>query len=592
MPYDGLTMRAASLELNRILSGGRIDKAAQPERDEIHLMIRKDGESFRLVLSASPQYPRVHLTGQSKPGPLTAPSFCMALRKHLTGGRIVSIRQHDMERVLEIVIDVRDELGAANRMTLRAEVMGRHSNLILTAADGHIIDSVKHVAEDKSRVRKVLPGLPYIYPPGQGKIDPLGISAAELAELLETGGETPPADFLASRLAGLSAATVRAITTGAADPGTAGQTLDDGKRLQMAEKLLRTLRAVGEGQTQPTLIVDPGTGEAVDFFPFRSAAHPGGWQRECAALQDAMDEYYRERDMAQRLRERTAGLMEAVRRNLERCRRKLEKQRQTLDDAANMGKYRVFGELLTGNLHVLRKGMKSVTLPDWYDPAGGNAEIPLDPFRDGTANAQSYFKKYRKAKTAMELVRAQIDENLSEIAYLEGQLHNLSSCGTQAEAEEIRQELVREGYVRASRQKDRKDLPRSVPLHYRSSDGYDIYVGRNNLQNDALTLRFARPDDVWMHTRQIPGSHVIVRSQNGGVSDAALGDGALLAAWHSQARNSSSVPVDYTQRRHVKKPGGARPGYVIYSTNRTAYVTPDAARIARLRPADDGEGEM
>ncbi|NLG37448.1 MAG: fibronectin/fibrinogen-binding protein [Clostridiales bacterium] len=579
MPYDGLTLGAAARELDRILSGGRVDRVSQPERDEIHIEIRSGGQNHRLLLSASARYPRAHLTREVKPNPLKAPAFCMALRKRLTGGRVVSVARHDMERVLEIELDVRDEMGAQSRVVLRCEIMGRHSNIILTGADGRILDSIKHVGEDKSRIREVLPGLAYAYPPPQDRIDPRGLDAETLEALLSQGDG---AAALSARLAGLSRATVAAIIGGADS-----EPLPAAARREAALRLAERIAAVESGQISPVLVTDPSTGEAVDFFPFISAAHPSKWQRPCTTLQQAMDEYYRRRDREDRMKERTAAMRDVVRRNLNRCERKLEKQRQTLLDAAHPERYRLWGELLTANLAQLRRGMRSVSLPNWYDPECAAVDIPLDPARDGVRNAQLCFKRYRKARVALELTRSQIEETEQEIAYLKGQLHNLNGCSTLAEAEEIAHELAAQGYMRPPRGGRRARQSRSAPLRYRSSDGYDIYVGRNNTQNDALTLRLARPDDIWLHTRQIPGSHVILRARDGSASDTAIAEAALLAAWHSSARDSSGVPVDYTARRNVKKPAGARPGMVIYTTHRTATVTPDAARVALLSPVDE-----
>jgi predicted ribosome quality control (RQC) complex YloA/Tae2 family protein len=576
MPYDGLTLGAAARELDRMLSGGRVGRVSQPERDEIHIEIRSGGENHRLLLSASPRYPRAHLTREVKPNPLKAPAFCMALRKRLTGGRVVSVTRHDIERVLEIALDVRDEMGGCSRAVLRCEIMGRHSNIILTGADGRILDSIKRVGEDKSRVREVLPGLIYAYPPPQDRIDPRGLDAAALEALLSQGDG---AAALSARLAGLSRATVAAII------GSSAPLPADARR-EAALRLAERIASVEGGEIFPVLVTDPATGEAIDFFPFPSAIHPPHWQRPCTTLQQAMDEYYRRRDREDRMKERTAAMRDVVRRHLDRCERKLEKQRQTLRDAANPERYRIWGDLLTANLALLRRGMRSISLPNWYDPGCAAIEIPLDPARDGVQNAQLCYRRYRKARMALEITRAQIEENEQEIAYLESLLHDLDRCPTPGEAEEIAQELTAQGYMRTPRDGSRARQPRSAPLRYRSSDGYDIYVGRNNAQNDALTLRFAQPDDIWLHTRQIPGSHVILRTRDGSASDTAIADAALLAAWHSRARDSSGVPVDYTARRNVKKPPGARPGMVIYTAHRTVTVTPDAVRVARLGPRD------
>jgi predicted ribosome quality control (RQC) complex YloA/Tae2 family protein len=345
MPYDGLAMHVAARELDRLLAGGRIEKITQPEKDEVHLIIRCCGVHRRLVLSAGAENPRVHLTERAKPSPLSAPAFCMALRKRLTGGRVASIRQHGMDRVLEMTVETRNELGEAAAVTLRAEIMGRHSNLVLTEG-GRVVDSVKRIARDKSRVREVLPGLPYVYPPDQGRANPLEMTEADFESMLAEGTDSL-ASHLASRLAGLSAATLRALLAVAADPDAALSGLSQDTRRLIASRLADRLSALRDGPGRPTLIRDPGASEAADFFPFRSQAHPESWQQERETLQQAMDEYYTLRDLRDRLRERASAMNETVRRHLDRCRRKLEKQRQTLDDAGSMERYRLYGELLT-----------------------------------------------------------------------------------------------------------------------------------------------------------------------------------------------------------------------------------------------------
>ncbi len=579
MPFDGVAMRAVAAELQETIAGGRVEKVLQPERDEIHLLIRNNYQNYRLLVSASANHARVHLTRFPKQNPDRAPMFCMLLRKHLIGGKVLSVAQMGMERVLDIRFGVIDELGLAGELTLHVEVMGRHSNAVLTQPDGTIVDSLKRVTEEKSRVREVLPGIPYEYPPSQGKKDPTALDASQLLDLLAASRERPLWQTLCDSLTGLAQATAKELLAGAGiNPALAsGEFSEAGLRVG-ASALAEKFAAIRECKFSPVALMRGG--ETVDFLPFPSAIHRE--QRECAGISEAAEAFYAERDRKERLKQNSAAMTQALGSALSRAQKRYEKQSEDFQKSENMESWKIKGELLTANLHRVQRGQSSVEVLNYYTEEGETLTIELDPTLSPSDNAQHYYKRYTKAKTAREKLAAQIEATSQEIAYLESQLSNIELSATEGELDEIRAELADQGYLKEAAARSRKKLVPSKPRHYRSADGYDIFVGRNNAQNDYLTMKLAYNDDVWMHTKQIPGSHIIIKAKGGTVTEEALRAGALLAAYYSKARESSGVPVDYTQKRNVKKPAGARPGFVIYLTNRTITVTPREELIREI----------
>lgn len=585
MPFDGLAMRAVTAEINEKLVGGRVEKVFQPERDEIHLVIRSSYKNYRLLVSASANYARVHLTELNKPNPDKAPMFCMLLRKHLIGGKILSADQMGLERVLHLRFGVIDELGLASELVLHVEIMGRHSNTVLVQPDGTIIDSIKRVTEEKSRVREVLPGLPYECPPAQeGKQNPLDMDAGGFLALLSGNQDKPLWQALCDGLSGLAQATAKELLqTCGMNPLLAASEYKPGRLSEAADAFKSFFATVRENHFEPVIIEKNGV--AVDFLPFPSAS--GQEQRRCESISASAEACFASRDLKERLKQNSSNMTHVLGSALNRARKKLEKQSEDYTTSGNLEIWRLKGELLTSNLHAVQKGQKQVEVVNYYSDTGDILLIELDPMLSPSENAQRYYKKYAKAKSAQEKLSEQMASTREEIDYIEGQLQNIEQSTAEAELDEIKAELAAEGFLKEAAAKARKKLAPSSPHHYQSADGHDIYVGRNNMQNDTLTLKVARNDDIWMHTKQIPGSHVIIRAVGGAVSDEALRTGAMLAAWYSKARTSSGVPVDYTQKRNVKKPAGARPGFVIYLTNRTITVTPDEATIKSLRMIPD-----
>ncbi|MGJ4851763.1 NFACT family protein [Bacillota bacterium Meth-B3] len=579
MPMDGLTLYYMARELSGALSGGRVDKVTQPERDELLIAVRAQGRSQVLLMSANAGTARAHLTQYKKNNPLEPPMLCMLLRKHLVSGRVAGVRQALGDRILELDVQSCSELGDARAMTLVCEFMGKHSNLILVGPDGRIVDCARHVTGDISRVREVLPGLPYERPPEQGKLRFDEPDEGALAEALTARDAQPLARALADCLTGLSRQSAQELALCVL--GDEAAQLHAVDAAQLARRVSAWLRNPPAPDARLVLNAD-GAPLDVTAFPYR--IYDGLEQRALPSLSEAMDAFYREKDLSDRARQKSAALRRVLKNNVERCEKKLALQLEALEGSGRMEEYRVKGELLVAAQAQIRKGQKSVTLPNYYDPACEEIEVALDVQLSPGQNAQRYFKLYQKARSARTLAAEQKEKTEEELRYFEGQLFNLDGCEDEAALNEIREELEALRFVRSNRNRRQlKKLPPSRPLHYLSSTGAHILVGRNNLQNDRLT-QGAQPDETWLHAKDMPGSHVIIVGAN--PDERTLHEAALLAARHSKGGASSRVPVDYTLRKHVKKPSGAKPGYVIYTHQRTLYVTPDEEALKVIREAD------
>ena len=567
MPMDGVMLGFMTRELNEKLAGGRVDKVTQPERDELILTIRNKGENHMLLISASANSARMHLTREKKNNPLEPPTFCMLMRKHVLGAKVLEIRQIEGDRIAEIDFEALDEMGDYVVRTLVCEFMGKYSNLILTQNGGRIIDSVLRVTDDISRVREVLPGLMYQRPPQQGKLNFAALEPEALAKRLrEAAG--PAFKALQGAVTGLSPQTAREIALRAAGDSEARLEAIDIDAL--AEKVC-ALAAAFPGMARPTLALD-AEGRAADVTPFAYLTRADLELRPMASLSEAQEAYFHTRDRAERIRQKASALNRVLKNNIERCEKKLGLQMNALQDSERMEEYRIKGELLSASLYQVERGMKEIELPNYYAEDFAPMRIGLDVKLSPAANAQRYFKLYQKARSARRLAADQKAKTEEELAYLEGQLENLSKCTEEPELFEIRQELEKEGYVKPSRnRREMKSLPPSRPLKLSASDGTVILVGKNNLQNDKLTFS-AQPNEVWLHAKDMPGSHVIIVGEN--PTEKTIGEAASLAAYYSKGREGSRVPVDYTLRRYVKKPSGAKPGFVIYTHQRTLYAAP------------------
>lgn len=576
MPMDGLTLGFAARELDALLKGGRVDKITQPEKDTVILLIRAGSENRRLLLCASPNNARCHLTGANFPNPLEPPMFCMLLRKQLLGARVLGMKQIGGDRVLHLDLDTVDEMGDHVLRRLILEVMGRHSNLILVDSENRILEAARHVSQDMSRVRLIQPGLTYAPPPAQDKLDPACMNAILLSDRLAAAGDVPLHKALAGCVAGLSNPAARELAFRVLNPGC-----DQADDLSAAAARLADLFARLPGMVDPRVLLDEN-GDALDVFAFPYLSRDLTRQQPQPTVSQALERYFGARDQQDRIQQKSASMVRLLKGHIERCEKKLALQEEELASAQKMEEYRIMGELINANLWQLQKGQTQAELSNFYDENGATLTVPLDIQLTPAQNAQRYFKKYQKARSARQTAAEQREKTLAELNYLEGALLDVGKCVGESELEEIRQELVRTGYLRKNtNRRQQRALPQSKPYHYLSSDGIAIDVGKNAVQNDRLTTT-ARPNETWLHAKDMPGSHVIIRTE-GEVPPATLREAAILAAWYSKGQRSSSVPVDYTLRRYVKKPSGAVPGYVIYTNQHTVYMTVSESDVRAIR---------
>ena len=575
MPMDGLTVGFAARELNETLTGGRIDKITQPERDTVVLVIRAGGANHRLLLCASPNNARCHLTMGTYSNPLEPPALCMLMRKQLTGARVTKISQVGGDRVVHVDMDAVNELGDHVLRRLVLEIMGRHSNLLLLDEQDRILEATRHVNPEMSRVRQIQPGMTYLPPPAQDKLDPGTLTGENLYDRLN---ELPAERFtraLGDHITGLSRASAEELAHRVLQGREWPEDLKD-SCMRVAD-LLHRLPEMADAR-----VLFSEDGEAEDVFPFLYLSRRTDMQRPCKTLNEALEIYYGTRDIRERLNQRSASMIKMLKGQLDRCQRKLAIQMEELSSAERMEEFRRMGEAINANLYQLRKGMTEATLTDWNDPDGGTITVPLDIKLTPGQNAQKYFKKYQKARSAREIAAQQRDKTLAEIDYLETMLLDVDKCVGESELEEIRQELVRTGYMKkTTSRKQQRQLPQSKPYRYQSGDGIEILVGKNASQNDRITLG-AKPEEMWLHAKDMPGSHVIICAE-GEIPQTTMKQAALLAAWFSKGQRSSMVPIDYTLKKYVKKPSGAAPGKVIYTHQKTAYMTPEEEEIKRIR---------
>ena len=566
MPMDGLTLSLVTRELREALVGGRVDRITQPERDELNILVRNHGRNQLLLLSASAGCARAHITREKKVSPLEPPMLCMLLRKHISGGRVRDVRQVNGDRILEVEFEHLDELGDSARKILICEFMGRHSNLIFVDGEGRILECARRVTESMSSVREVLPGLRYERPPAHGKT-PFDAPEADIVRALQEASG-PLHKAIAASISGLSVQTARELAFRAAGNEDAHtQELD---MSSIAPAVARALSEV-QGEAAPALLFAE-TGEPVDVVAFPYLSRAALRSERFETISEAMDAFYRARDRAERIKQKSAALHRVLKNNIERCERKLALQQEALLGSERMEEYRVKGELLTASLHLAKKGMKSVTIPNYYEEGAPGLEVQLDEKLSPGQNAQRYFKLYQKARSAKRLAAEQVEKTTEELNYLEGQMLNLSACEEESELAELREELEKYGYVRKNHnRRQMKKLEPSRPMRFDSPTGIPILVGKNNLQNDKLTFT-AEPNEWWLHAKDMPGSHVIVASAD--PDEETLHMAARLAARYSKGASAGKVPVDMTRRRYVKKPAGAKPGFVIYTNQKTVLAEP------------------
>ena len=581
MPVDGLTLGFLARECDAALRGGRVDRVNQPDRYTVILNVRSLSENYRLLISADTNLPRVQLTSQSAVNPQEAPMFCMLLRKRLQGSKLTAVRQVHGDRVIWIDFETMSDFGDIGAHRLIAECTGRNSNLVLADESGRIVDAIRHVNASMSRFREVLPGRVYMPPPQQDKLDPAEVTIDGLLARIPEVGRLSRA--ISDAVAGIGPAAARELAWRAS--GDSEALLDNTDRKSTIENLNRLMVGL-KSTNRPTVLLNEN-GVPVDAFAFEQLSLPAGLQRQAASLSEAMDLCYAGRDAKDRTARRTQTLRRAVDAAIERTERKRAIQLEAIGRDADIDKARLTGDLLIANLYRIPNGAPSVTLEDFTDPDARPVTIALDQTLSASANAQRYYKQARKLKAAREAAVEQLRAADDSLSLLNALKLDLENCVEEPELAEVREQLARAGVIKKETRnggKKPRKLPASRPYRYQSGDGTEIIVGKTSAQNDRVTAA-ARGDEMWLHAKDMPGSHVIIRRE-GDIPEAAMNDALMLAAWYSKGRGSANVPVDAAPRKYVKKPGGAPPGFVIYTHQRTYAVTPDEASVRAIKRLD------
>lgn len=604
MAFDGIVVAGLAAELREALLGGRIAKIAQPETDELLFTIKMPNGQRRLCISASASLPLIYLTETNKPSPMTAPGFCMLLRKHIANGRIVDISQPGLERILRFTVEHLNEMGDLCRKDLIVELMGKHSNIIFCAEGGTIIDSIKHVSAQMSSVREVLPGRAYFIPDTMQKKDPLTVGEQDfidtlkqkpmpLGKALYTGftGISPVVAEEICHLAGVDSdipakeiGSVANPCSEISDKSSAPEAVIAPKKstaddilAHLYHRFVFYLDAVKEARFTPAIYYDGK--EPKDFSALPLTHFSNYARKDYASISEVIEEYYASKNTMTRIRQKSTDLRHIVQTALERNRKKFDLQSKQLADTEGREKYRVYGELLNTYGYQLEPGAKSLEALNYY--TNEMIKIPLDATKTAQENAQRYFEKYNKQKRTAEALSHLTEETKGEIQYLESVRTALDIALTEDDLAQVKEELVESGYMRRKYSKKKIKI-KNQPLHYISSDGFHMYVGKNNLQNDELTFHFANGGDWWFHAKQVPGSHVIVKANGQELPDTTFEEAGRLAAYYSSMRDADKIEVDYVEKKHVKKTPGTRPGFVIYYTNYSFVIDSDISGIEQV----------
>ena len=574
MAFDGITMAAMISEIDRDLRGGRINKIAQPEADELLITARGNNGNRKLLLSANASLPLMYFTEKNKTSPLTAPNFCMLLRKHIGSARILSVTQPSLERVAVFELEHLNEMGDVCRKKLIFELMGKHSNLIFCDDEDHILDSIKHVSSHMSSVREVLPGRDYFIPRTQEKLDPFTVTEQEFTEIICQKPDRI-AKALYTGLTGLSPVISQELCFRASIDGEDDTaSLSETAKLHLYHTLRRMMEQTAEHDFSPCIVYRGDEPVEYGVFPFTQFG-PEYRSVPCSSVSSMLETYYAARSIHTRIRQKSADLRRVVQTALERDRKKLILQEKQIRDTEKKDKYRIYGELINTYGYGVPEGAKSFQALNYY--TNEEISVPLDPDLSPAENAKKYFDRYNKLKRTEEALQIQTASCQEEIDHLESVAAALDIALTESDLSQIKDELVECGYIHRhpGAKKGAKMQAKSKPFHYRSSDGYDIYVGRNNYQNDDLTFRFASGNDWWFHAKKMPGSHVVVKTADGEMPDRVFEEAGRLAAYYSSGRGTPKVEIDYIQKKHVKKPAGSKPGFVVYYTNYSLVAEPD-----------------
>lgn len=596
MSFDGIVTNAIVNEFSSTIVGGRVDKIYQPEKDEILMFIHRMGINYRVVLSASSNNPRAYLTEISKKNPASPPMFCMLLRKHLTGGTILNVEQYGMDRVIFIDISAVDELGQPTIKRIIIEIMGKHSNIILIDKESlKIIDSIKRVTIEMSRVRQILPGSLYDYPPIQDKVNPRNTSYEQFMELLNKEDKNTAVNkFLYYNYLGLSPLISKEICFNAnIDIDRTILSLDSKDFDNLYNVFSKTMDFVNKGLYTPLYITTKNPDEIKIFHSLDINQYGTENKVFYDSMSKVLDTYYRKKDTLDRISQKSQSIRKSIHVKLDRALSKLGKQKEELLDSKDREKYKIYADLISANLYKIPKGLNKIELDNFYDENQGKLEIPLDKKLSPIDNAQKYYKKYSKLKNANQLLLQQIPETEGEIEYLENVMLAIENSTEVEELDETKYELIKEGYLKGTdkksnnKKKKNKEEKLSSPQHYLSSDNFHIYVGKNNRQNDYLTLKFAHREDTWLHVQNMPGSHVIIKSEGKEIPLTTLEEAGNLAAYFSRGKNSTHVPVDYTIKKNVKKAKNAKTGMVIYDNFKTITIDPSFDKIEKIIKVED-----
>lgn len=579
MAFDGITIANIVTELNQTITGGKINKIAQPENDELIITIKNQRKQYRLFLSASASLPLIYLTETNKPSPLTAPNFCMLLRKHIGSGKIIAIEQPGMERIIRFTIEHLNELGDLCTKYLIVEIMGKHSNIIFCNEEDQIIDSIKHVSAHMSSVREVLPGRPYFIPETQSKLNPFVLTEEIFQEKIFPR-PVNVAKAIYTSITGISPLMAEEVCYRAGiDGGIPTDGLEDVERVHLAHTFLRMVDDIRDGHFEPNIIYKGK--EPVEFACFPLSQYQDYRAVSYPSIFPVLETYYAEKNIVTKMRQKTVDLRKIVQNALERNVKKYQLQQKQLKDTEKKEKYRVWGELLNTYGYEVEPGAKSMEALNYY--TNEMIQIPLDETMPPQENAKKYFDKYSKLKRTKEALDTLLQETGDEIKHLESIAASLDIASSEEDLVQIKEEMMEYGYVKRKNTGGKKVKVTSRPYHYISSDGYDIYVGKNNFQNDELSFKFASGNDWWFHAKGQPGSHVIVKSKNEELPDRTFEEAGKLAAYYSKGRQAPKVEIDYTQKKNLRKPTGGKPGFVVYYTNYSLLIEPDITGLQQIQ---------
>lgn len=578
MALDGIFLSSIINELSTSILNSKINKVNQPEKDEIILNIRQGKTQKNLLISASSNYPRIHFTNINKQNPIKAPMFCMVLRKYLTNSKIVNIHQIQTDRIVIIDFESRDELGFDSLYSLIVEIMGRHSNITLVRKrDGIIMDSIKHITPDVNSYRSIFPGIKYIYPPKTNKLNIFNYTCNEAKQFISENNIELNNNMFMRIFTGISKTLSSEISFNLKNNNIPFNSESLNEIFNYCHKVFDKIKNKDfEYYSYNT------SQKLIDFYCLNLSHLAECNKTKYDSPSILLEDFYFKKDKMDRLRAKSSDMQKIVNNNIHRCIKKDKILNNTLVKCKDKNKYKLYGELLSANLYVVKKGMRKIEVLNYYSDNNDTIILNLNETKSPSQNVESFYNKYDKLKRSEISAHEQLKQNGDELNYLYSVLTNIQNASSYDEIEEIKKELIHTGYIRFKKSIKKKKSKASKPLHFLSSNGLDIYVGKNNMENDYLTLKFANKHDIWMHTKEIPGSHVIIKNTKE-VSNETLIEGANLAAYYSKGKFSSNVPVDYTEVKNVKKPNGAKPGMVIYSTNQTLYITPVEPKLKQIK---------